>query len=351
MSGPAPLRFLVLVVGGWVGFRLVMLAPDWIGGEAEGAPARAEAVSAAAEPAALIPAPSPSQAPGWASAPILRPDFFSLGRGGGALAVQAEQQVMPALLPFPTAAAVTPPVRALGPETLQAYAPAIPQPTPLPLPLPRRASRESRWSASAWLFLRGGGGSGGLAPGGTLGGSQAGARLAYRLNGDPGRPLAISARLYAPLERPRGAEAALGIDWRPVRNVPVHLLAERRQRIGREARSDFALSIYGGGERRFAGGRGRIEAYGQAGVVGVEEQDPFADGFVRAGLASGPIEVGAGLWGGAQPGAARLDAGPQASARLSVGAVQFRASAEWRFRIAGDAAPGSGPAFTIAAGF
>jgi hypothetical protein len=58
----------------------------------------------------------------------------------------------------------------------------------------------------------------------------------------------------------------------------------------------------------------------------------------------GPVEVGAGAWGGAQPGAARLDMGPQASFRIPVGRTGIRASAEWRFRVAGDAEPGSGPA-------
>jgi hypothetical protein len=218
-----------------------------------------------------------------------------------------------------------------------------------PAPLPVRASA-SRWSASAWLFLRDGGG-GGLAPGGTLGGSQAGARINYRLNGDHERSLALSARLYAPVDQPEGAEAALGLDWRPLRTVPVHLLAERRQRLGREGRSDFSLTVYGGGERRLLNGKVRVEAYGQAGIVGVEERDLFADGAVRAGVPIGPVEVGAGAWGGAQPGVSRLDVGPQASFRLPVGKGSVRAAAEWRFRVAGEAAPGSGPALTLSTDF
>jgi hypothetical protein len=201
------------------------------------------------------------------------------------------------------------------------------------------------------LFFRRGEGGADLAPGGTLGGSQAGARLTYRINRDPRRPLALSARAYVPLDRPEGAEAALGVDWRPVAGLQVHLLAERRQRIGREGRSDFALSLYAGGEQRLLADRLHIEAYGQAGLVGLKERDPFADGSLRASLRAGPAQAGVGLWGGAQPGAARLDVGPQASARMTARGVGLRASAEWRFRIAGDAAPGSGPAFTLTAGF
>ena len=191
----------------------------------------------------------------------------------------------------------------------------------------------------------------GLVPGGTLGGSQAGARAVYRLNGDASRPIALSARLYAPLERPEGSEAALGLDWRPAAGLPLHILAERRQRLGSEGRSDFSLTVYGGGERRVLRGRVRMEAYGQAGVVGVEERDLFADGSIRVSVRAGPLELGAGAWGGAQPGASRLDIGPHATVRLPVGGITIRASAEYRFRVAGDAAPASGPALTIATDF
>jgi len=217
-----------------------------------------------------------------------------------------------------------------------------------PAPVPAAASR-TRWSASAWLYLREGDAGRGLAPGGTLGASQAGARLAYRLNRDPARPLALSARFYLPLDRTQGAEAALGLDWRPLANLPLHILAERRQRLGREGRSDFSLTVYGGGEQRV--GPVRVEAYAQAGIVGAAERDLFADGAVRAGVPVGPVELGAGAWAGAQPGAARLDIGPQATFRLPLGPATLRASAEYRFRIAGDAAPDSGPAFTLATDF
>jgi hypothetical protein len=176
-------------------------------------------------------------------------------------------------------------------------------------------------------------------------------RLAYRVNGDARRPLAISARLYAPLDRPQGAEAALGVDWRPIARLPLHILAERRERIGPEGRSDFGVTIYGGAERHLLRGRLRLEGYGQAGVVGLHDRDLFADGSVRASTPVGSLEIGAGAWGGAQPGAARLDVGPLASLSIPLGRTAVRASAEWRFRVAGDAQPGSGPAFTLATDF
>ena len=203
----------------------------------------------------------------------------------------------------------------------------------------------SRWSASGWFHMRQTG-SAVLGPGGTLGGSQAGARLRYRLLDG----IAVSARVYSPL-RLQGAEAAIGIEWQPSPHLPVHLLAERRQRIGREGRSDFALMAYGGvSEQRLPAGL-RLDAYAQAGLVGVRTRDPFVDGAARVSTRIGPIAVGGGIWGGAQPGVSRLDFGPQASVRLDVGSTSLRVSADWRFRVAGNAAPASGPSLTIGTDF
>lgn len=211
------------------------------------------------------------------------------------------------------------------------------------LPAGRRAAR---WSASAWVLVRDGESQAALAPGGTLGGSQAGARLLYRLGGG----VALSGRVYVPLRQSRGAELAAGIDWQPAARVPVHLLAERRQDLGGAGRSAFALTLYGGASARLPGGL-RGEAYAQAGVVGTRSRDLFVDASARASLPVGRIELGGSAWGAAQPGAARLDAGPHVSYRLPVEGANVRLQADWRFRIVGDAAPGSGPALTLAADF
>lgn len=355
MSGPAPLRFLAIVLGGWIGFRLIALAPDWGDGPAPGAPASPSPAS-----------PQQAEVPADRVPPAVKAADFSFGPqfpvgprtvpGSRGAAPRAWTQALaaPRVLQI---ASVDPLVQRRTlfrpyAGNIEAVAPSLAPPIGLALGPPHAQSpRTGRWSGSAWLFVRRGDAGPDLAPGGTLGGSQAGARLAYRIDGDSRRPLALSARAYVPLDRPEGAEAAVGLDWRPLAGIPIHLLAERRERIGRDGRSDFALSLYGGGERRLLGGRVRVEAYGQAGVVGASERDLFADGSARASIRVGPAEAGAGLWGGAQPDAARLDAGPQASASVTVGGMTLRASAEWRFRIAGDAAPGSGPAFTISTGF
>jgi hypothetical protein len=194
-----------------------------------------------------------------------------------------------------------------------------------------------------------GDGAGPLAPGGTLGGTQAGGRFAYRVNGDVLRPVALSARLYSP-RRAAGAEASLGLDWRPLR-LPVHILAERRQALGGEGRSAWSLTLYGGvADEPFAGGL-TLDAYAQGGVVGARSRDLFADGAARISLPVGSAAVGAGAWGGAQPGAARLDVGPHVSIRIPGAGGTLRVSAEWRFRIAGEASPGSGPVLAVGTDF
>ena len=206
-------------------------------------------------------------------------------------------------------------------------------------------ARSRRWSLSAWAFLRRGGADA-LAPGGMLGGSQSGVRGTYRVAGGAA-PLALSLRLTVPVDRPRGAEAAAGLDWKPLRGLPVHVLVERRQRLGPEGRSAFGATVYGGGETRI--GSLRIDGYAQAGMVGLRRRDLFADGGVRAALPVGRLRVGAGAWAAAQPGVARVDLGPHAALRLAP--LNAALSADWRFRIAGNARPGSGPAVTLAADF
>lgn len=209
------------------------------------------------------------------------------------------------------------------------------------------ASMPGRWSISAWALVRRGEGRQ-LAAGGLLGGSQMGIRATYRLR----HGLAFSGRLYAPLNGPDGAEAAAGVEWQPLRAIPVRVLAERRQAIGRTGRSAFALLAHGGVSDQPVIGPVMLDAYAQAGVVGLKSRDAFFDGAVRMGIPlSEDLSVGLGAWGAAQPGVSRLDIGPQASYRLPALGEKLRVSAEWRVRVAGDARPGSGPALTLSTNF
>ena len=346
MSMPPPLRFLALVAGGWTCVRAAMLVPDWTGAPdptatATGlAPQRVATAPPSPPPAILHPKP-------------LRPHFIAnpLALERLSLAIRAGRSLpLHGAAPLPERTA-----NAAAPDGFQAALPPDPPRLAAPDMVPIRAIRQPslpaiprarRWSASAWLLLRDDSGGPTLAPGGTLGGSQAGARLLRPI----GHGLALSGRLYLPLRQHSAAEAAAGLDWRPVARLPLHVLAERRQALGSDGRSAFALTLYGGVSRELPR-RFRIDAYGQAGVVGTRSRDLFIDGSARVSAPLGPVDVGGGVWGAAQPGAWRIDAGPSVSHRLPVRGVALRLQAEWRFRLVGNAAPDSGPALTLAGDF
>lgn len=192
-----------------------------------------------------------------------------------------------------------------------------------------------------------------IGDGGVLGGSQTGARLLYRINRDTARPLWASVRIAAPLRR-SGVEAAVGVEWQPAAGFPVRVLAERRQRVSGDGRSAFALLAHGGVSGVPVAAGFRLDAYAQGGVVGMQRRDLFADGgatLVRPLGSERGVAVGAGIWGGAQPSAARLDVGPRITTTLGGAGLNARASLDWRFRIVGDAAPGSGPSLTVGTDF
>ncbi len=221
-------------------------------------------------------------------------------------------------------------------------------------------SRARRWSADGWVLWRRG--SAGAPAGGLLtpsyGASQAGVVLRYRLAPGSGHRPAAYLRATAALNGSNEREAALGLSARPFGEVPVSLAAEARftstpgSTMVRPAAfavtelPPFALPL---------GLRG--EAYGQAGFVGGRFATAFADGQLRVdrrltGLGKGDVRLGGGIWGGIQKGASRIDAGPSLTLGQPLGGpASLRLAADWRFRVAGKASPGSGPAVTLSAGF
>lgn len=242
-------------------------------------------------------------------------------------------------------------------EVIPAPPPAVPQPAgpqPAPTEMVLPGAPTSRWTGSTWLFARPDRGRSALASGGQLGGSQAGARLAYRL-ADQG-PLAVAGRISTPLRETRGAEGAVGLDWHPVAALPFRLSVERRIALGNDGRNAWSAYAAGGFYRAGLAGGLEIDGYGQGGVVGARSRDLFIDGALRIGrpiaLSEGKrMVVGAGIWGAAQPGASRVDIGPRAALSLPLAGTTVTGSVDWRIRVAGDAAPGSGVALTLAADF
>lgn len=327
-----PVTFLFLVAGSWATMRAVVLWPE---GQIE----------PAAPKIAWAPPLLQEERPVSASKAIERRDTFTPVRfKRGREAVRAASQRFSTPLETNGEA---------GRGLPQSYVSPMPDERDrlLPIaPMMPAGSGASRFSLSAWAILRGDV-SPGLASAGQLGGSQAGVRARLRLS----QAMHLAARISGPLSANSGKEAAVALDLQPIRNLPVTFTIERRLGLDRGGRDAFGLGAFGGFDRMLTP-RLRLDGYAQAGLVGLRSRDAYVDGAFRVErtlFQSGEVSVGAGagLWGGAQPGAARVDAGPQLVARLPLGPRRVRLAAEWRQRVAGDARPGSGPALTLGADF
>jgi hypothetical protein len=195
------------------------------------------------------------------------------------------------------------------------------------------------------------------AVGSSYGRSQAGGVLRYRLAPTSGHRPAAYARVSRALSGPSETELAAGLSARPFARIPVSLAAELRvtdRSLDREVRpAAFAVTEL----PPLSLPRGlRAETYLQAGYVGGRFATAFVDGQARldAGFAKlgrgGEVRLGAGAWGGAQKGAARLDVGPGATVGFGLGKAWSRVALDYRIRLAGHASPRIGPALTISAG-
>jgi hypothetical protein len=343
-----PLRFLMIVVGGWTGARVALLWPDPV---AERAIAARRLITASSPPIGVT---APVGAPTAAVIPHLSNServatihlIDTIGR------VPAARLQIAAAAPPPnplTAAAAPPPAPVIAAASSPAIVPRAArvdaaQPVAIALPQP------ARWSASVWGLIRGSGAAGGVATP-QLGGSQVGARLAFRLD-QSGRVAAV-ARVAAAL-RTRQQEAALGVEWQPTR-LPLRLVAE--QRIGIAGiRGGPALGLVGGVGALPLGHDLRVDGYAQAGVVARDRADGYVDGAlviarpVRVAEAT-RIELGIGAWGAAQRGASRLDLGPSATLVLPLERRAIRVGVQWRERVAGNARPGSGAVLSLGTDF
>lgn len=374
MSGTGrPLRFLAMVLGLWLSARVLMLAMPLIwpadamsqrGTLLQQAPIRDHGRPAPAQvPLAALPAPAPAArmtAASVRSAPRpVRPrptgaldalpapvpgwnDAAGDGSMGLATHYRAARRASGTLRDRLTDAVTD------GPGLADAVAAGQRD-------MLREDGGGRRWSATAWLLWRPESVAG-LMQGPLLGGSQAGARIDYRVREGPAGRLGAYARVSRALVDPAAEEAAVGLAYRPGR-LPVSLLAERRQRIGPGGRSGFALMAAGGAGPLDVAPRVAVEGYAQAGVVGAPGLAGFADGKGSLGYRMGPggdphgVTLGASVSGSVQPGASRLDVGPELHVRLPVSDGALRLSTEWRERIAGDARPARGPTVTLIAIF
>ncbi|MCJ2177268.1 hypothetical protein [Novosphingobium album (ex Hu et al. 2023)] len=181
--------------------------------------------------------------------------------------------------------------------------------------------------------------------------------MRYRLDTASRFRPAAYLRGTAALGMERETAAALGVSARPLPELPLVVAVEGRLTDQGQATVQPAVLTYTE-LPPFALPLGvRAESYLQAGYVGGRFATPFADGQLRLDrrimpLRRGGLRIGGGVWGGVQKGASRLDLGPSAVVTMPLNARVFsRIAVDWRFRAAGDAAPGSGPAVTLSAGF
>ncbi len=338
MSGAGrPLRFITATLGGWTLLRVAML---W--------PVVETAVRQLPVPVLIARMPDP---------PVMSL-ATPQGRHRMAQLRRATHSVSPPVAPMTAgsdrraALAMLGLIR-FGPAQYVTSAFATPPPeSPLYGAVPRAGtSPASRWSASMWFLARGGSGLGSGAYGGQLGGGQAGLRLAYDIV-DHHR-LAIVGRIATPLAG-AGREAAIGVEWQPTR-LPIRLVAEQRIAIDGGGGGP-SIGIVGGAGPAPIGGQFRIEGYAQAGIIERGGVIGFGDGAVRlnrpvARVGHAVVDLGAGAWGGIQPGAQRLDIGPSLGVSAPVAGRSLRLSLDWRERVGGQALPGSGLALTIGSDF
>lgn len=356
MTGSRPLRWLAGILALWTGARVALLWPDAASHQSPFIPTSIAGLAGSGPASSMTILLDP---------PV--PLFDHLGSGSTQVAPTTRQPFTPAQFARPVRAAIDPNAilaEARGGSPLLAmlslagfqsgFTADAPAPTGGAMaPDPRAPSSPvaRRLSGYGWLFVRDGG-TPGLADGGQLGGSQAGLRLDYALV--PG--FALTGRLSAPIETRTGREAAIGFSWQPARDVPLSLTVERRVALDKGGRNAFTAMAAGGIGPVALPARFTLEAYGQAGIVGIRSRDGFVDGAatVMRPLAEGArssAALGGGVWGAAQPGVSRLDIGPRLRFRLNAAGANIGASFDWRQRVAGNAAPRSALAITLDGGF
>jgi hypothetical protein len=360
------LRFLGLVTVGWVGLRAA--AHGVLPGAEIFQIERSEAKAPAIVPTEFPPIePLPAAAPQMAAADFA-PAAATYAQPPRTVAVPVyyaaassapyQPTRLKGVLPTPTSAPqFYSPIPALDQWPLSRIAAASLPPTRSSVVIPGQSAPVAlrrtpldRLQLTAWALLRqqqaGLAGSRSLATAGTLGASQAGARLSYNFT----RGIAATLRTSSEVGR-RGGEVAAGVRIQPVGGIPVWFTAERRQRLGKYGggRNAFALFMEGGVWDRPMPLRFSLDAYLQGGVVGFHHRDRFIDGGVTL---TRPVykqfSAGFGVWGAAQPGLYRVDAGPRLTMRVR---NNVKVHADWRQRLVGNAAPGSGPALTLAGDF
>ena len=299
------------------------------------------------EPTLINSLSKPAQISRAQYAPVNRPTFILAFRqnynNATAVAVTSE---LPAATSLPAAQM---------PLSADLSVPSAPSPEFLSTSTTIAARNSKRLDVYAYSFIRPGASQDGmLASVPQYGGGQSGIIAAYRLTNDSAPNIALLGRVSAAHSGTQPYEFAAGMRIKPLKSVPISLSVERRLRPG--GKDVAAVYVAGSREDIRLPMQYSARGYAQAGFILGAQKDRFYDAGIRIdrpllkGL-GGQLHVGLGSWAGGQRGAGRLDIGPALRTEVKRGNIPLYLTADWRFRIAGSAAPGNGPAITLSSGF
>ncbi|WP_194745501.1 hypothetical protein [Thermaurantiacus tibetensis] len=197
-----------------------------------------------------------------------------------------------------------------------------------------------------------------------LGSTQTGALAGWTLDPLARRRVTAFARVATGSDArgrldPETAEAAVGVRVDPLPRVPVHVAVERRIALGAFGRNAWSARLAGGTARQVSalGRPVELSVYGEGGVVGFGPADLYGGGEATAlaplvSLDRIRLSAGVGGWASGQEGfitSHRVDVGPML--KLGFANTPVSARLDYRVKVAGNAAPGSGLALTIAGDF
>jgi hypothetical protein len=228
-------------------------------------------------------------------------------------------------------------------------------------PDPIVSGRLARWQVYAYAFVRGNSSNGDvLAPAGgsgagQYGGSQFAVIARIQIGKQHSRTWLYTRITDAPsqgLQYNAQREFAGGITIAPFVKRPIFIAAERRIRRGKDATAVYLSAAI---DPRPLLKTFTLSGYAQGGIVDSGQVAAFGDAALRLDKiitqkSNSKFSAGMGAWAGGQKGAQRLDIGPSIHGTAKLGKVNFSLSADWRFRVAGRASPGNGPALTLSAG-
>ena len=362
----SPVVSLALVLAGWVAMRTMALAlpsPETRALPGQGAPMVPAAVAVAPPAPMSVPLVSMWLWPsgGMASLRDLAARRRPIGQQmAGAADVAFAGHARAGGWAWSLPPGEPPQARDTVPPDPAVSAQADPRPAAYAAPAGASPAPHARWSGDAWFLLRRGSSGTALAAGlPAYGGSQAGGVLRYRIMPKDRRRLTAYFRATGAVRSDvDDRQLALGLSARPVPTMPVSLLVEGRlQQEGFATRLRPSIAAVTELPPISLPLGLRSDIYAQAGWVGGAGATPFFDAQAVVDRALLPLargidlRAGGGVWSGGQKGAVRLDLGPRAGLVVQRGRFPLRLSADWRFRVAGQAAPGSGPALTLATGF